>query len=73
MHGTNCMYVDMLCSCANAPIKGQRMLLRALSLSLALLLADSLLVSALAGASTLVQRLSRPDIAGHRRIRGGGN
>jgi len=40
---------------------------------LALLLAASLLGSALAGASTPAQRLSRLDIAGHRRIRGGGN
>jgi len=54
MHGTNCTYVDMLYSFANAPIKGQHMLLGALSLSLSLafLLAASLLGSTLSGAST---------------------
>ena len=43
------------------------------SLSLALLLTALLLGSALARASTPAQRLSRPDIAGLSRIRGGGN
>jgi len=42
-------------------------------LSLALLIVALLLGSTLAGASTPAQRLSRLDIAGHRRIHGGVN
>jgi len=43
------------------------------SLYLPLLFAALLLASILAGASTPAQRLSRPDIAGHRQICGDGN
>ena len=50
----------------DARIKGQHMLLW-------ILLTALLLDLVLAGTSTAAQRLSRPDIAGHRRICGGGN
>ena len=79
MHGTNFMYTDMLCACVNAPRKGQHVLLGALALLLCSSPPSCSPPHRLADGpysrrgSTPAQRLSRLDIAGHRRIRGGGN